>query len=181
VSVTFCVYDSGGLLMRQLGAGSVAAPLTTVSLSQNPYDPGSGPLVISHGAWTFQYNGRDASGAELRNGLYLLVLSFSGGSSTIKIQLQVLGEGGNGVELSAGPNPCQGSNVQLRWFPAVPAEVTVHGQDGSLVRDLGLRLPPLTWNLATADGRQVSAGIYLIGARVPGQRSPSFFKLAVLR
>jgi hypothetical protein len=181
VSVSFCVYDSGGLLLRQLSAGSVAAALTAATLSQDPYDPGSGPLLISHGPWSFSYNGRDASGAELRNGLYLLVLSFSGSSSTLKIQLQVLGKGGGGVVLSAAPNPCQGPVVILRWLPAVPVQVTVHGQDGALVRDLGLRSPPLAWNLAASDGRPVSAGVYLVGARIPGQRSPSYFKLAVLR
>ncbi|HTB34443.1 MAG TPA: hypothetical protein VK842_06240, partial [bacterium] len=157
-----------------------AAALAGVTLSQNPYDPGSGPLLISHGSWSCSYNGRDGSGAVLRNGLYFLVLTFNGGAP-LKVQFQVLGKGAPGVVLSAGPNPCVGPSVTLRWFPAVAAQITVHAQDGSLVRDLGLRSPPLAWNLSASDGRPVAAGVYLLGARVPGQRSPSYFKLAVLR
>jgi hypothetical protein len=167
--------------MRQFSAGTVGAPLPGVTLSQNPYDPGGGPLFISQGLWSCGYDGRDASGAMLRNGLYLMVLSFSGSSSTVKVQLQVLGKGGGGLALSAGPNPCVGPSVVLRWFPTVAAEITVHGLDGELVKDLGLRVQPMVWDLTGSDGRPVSAGIYLVGARVPGERSPSYFKLAILR
>ena len=181
--VTLQVYDSANLLVRQVPAGSSAALLGAVSLSQSPYDPGQGPLLLSQGAWAFAFDGKDGSGAVLRNGLYILVLESrqGGASATVRVQVQVLGKGGPSVSLAAAPNPSHGSPVTLRWLPALPAELKVYGLGGALVRDLGTVGPPQAWNLDGPGGAPVSAGLYLVSARVPGQREPSFFKIAVLR
>jgi len=181
--VTLKVYDSSNLLVRQLPAGSAASLISAVALSQSPFDPSQGPLLLSHGSWAFAFDGRDASGAVLRNGVYILVLeSRQGGvSSTVRVQVQVLGKGSAGVLLQAGPNPCQGGPVTLRWLPAVPVDLCIYGESGGLIKDLGVVSPPQFWRLDSAGGAKVSAGVYLVSARVPGQRSPRWYKLAVLR
>jgi hypothetical protein len=181
--VTLKVYDSANLLVRQVQAGSSPVLLSGVSLSQSPYDPGQGPLLLSQGAWSFAFDGLDASGAVLRNGLYILVLESQqgGASSTVRVELQVLGKGGGSVVLSAAPNPSAGTPVALRWLPAVPVELKIFSFSGALVRDLGVAQPPQAWNLESSGGAPVSGGIYLVSARVPGQREPRWFKVAVVR
>ena len=181
--VTLKVYDSANLLVRQLPAGSSAALLSAVTLSRSPFDPGQGPLLLSQGLWAFAFDGMDSSGAVLRNGLYILVLESRQGAtaSTVRVQVQVLGKGGSGVVLQAGPNPSHGRPITLQWLPAVPVELCIYGESGGLVKELGTVSPPYLWHLDSSGGAKVSAGIYLAAARVPGQRTPRWFKLAVLK
>jgi hypothetical protein len=61
-------------------------------------------------------------------------------------------------------------------------ELKVYSLDGQLVRDFGTPgLPPTNWDLATGSGVSVANGIYVLQARVPGERSGQFFKLMVAR
>ena len=181
------IYDSAGLLVRSLAAGSAPAPVTAVSLSAQPYNPGNGALILSQGGWTFAFNGLDASGAVLRNGVYLFELQNQAHGSagpTLKFQVTVIGKGGEGVILLAAPNPVHAWQdlVTIQWQPAdQPLDVRIYGLNGDLVRSLGISTPPVAWNLRSGDNEKAADGIYFVGARVPGQRNPAFFKLMVAR
>lgn len=181
--MTLWVYDSGGLLLREIQEGSTSAPLTGVSLDESPYDPGQGPLLMGNAVWSGSFDGKDASGAILRNGYYLLDLRSSqgGADSDLKLPLQVLGSGGGGLTVEVAPNPAGAGGLVIRWSPAQAADLSVHSLDGGLVRDFGRVAPPQRWDLKGAGGQDVGAGVYVVGVRLPGQRRPHFFKVAVLR
>ena len=186
MQVTLLVYDSSGLLLRTVSAGNAAAALQSLAWSPQPYDPGKGPLLLSDGAWSFSYDGKDGSGAVLRNGVYLLVLDSRQGSTVTKTQAEVtvIGNGGVAVTLMAGPNPLRGGadTVTIAWQPAAqPVELKVYSLYGGLVASLGVQTSPAMWNLRSAGGAPAADGVYLITARVPGQRSPQCFKLMVAR
>ncbi|HTA16775.1 MAG TPA: hypothetical protein VK786_03410, partial [bacterium] len=106
-------------------------------------------------------------------------------SSTVKAEITVIGSEGVGIkQLSAAPNPARspGNGVLIQWRPATQkVELEVYDMDGGLVRSFGESLSPVTWNLGTGGGRQVAAGVYVVCARIPGQKLPAFFKLAVVR
>jgi hypothetical protein len=183
VAVTLRLYDSGGLLVFEAPAGAAGAALGGVRLSQEPWDPSQGPLILSWDAWSHSFDGLDASGAVLRNGAYLLVLESAGGGN-VQAQLRVIGTGSGLVSLRAGPNPLRPGQTQLRitWSPLMALELKIYTLSGDLVRDLGrAALPPLTWDLRNASGSLVANGIYIVIARVPGERQPQFFKLMVAR
>jgi hypothetical protein len=184
-SVALRVYDSSGLLLRSADAGRAAGALGTLSAAPQPFDPGKGTLAISDGTWTYAFDGKDSSGAVLRNGVYLFVLEFSGPSGgTAQVQVQVVGSGGTGVNIFAAPNPARPSSgkVSIYWSPVVRVELKVYELGGGLVQDFGLTgVPPMVWDLKTASGQPVANGIYVVSARVPGERSPRVFKLMVAR
>ena len=180
------MYDSSGLLVRTQSAGSAGALVTAVSWSPQPYDPGKGPLQLEAAGWTYDFDGLDGSGAVLRNGVYLFVLESrqGGAGDSVKFQVTVVGEGGVGVILIAAPNPARAGSgsVSISWRPAGQAvELKIYDLNGGLVRDLGTSLSPAAWNLEGPGGARAADGIYLITARVPGQRSPQCFKFALLR
>ena len=186
VQVTLLVFDSSGLLLRSVSAGNASAVLQSFAWSPQPYDPGKGPLLLSDGAWSFSYDGKDGSGAVLRNGVYLLVLESRQGSTVTKTQAEVtvIGNAGDAVALMAGPNPLRGGadSVTIAWQPAAqPMELKVYSLNGGLVASLGVKTSPATWNLRSAGGTSAADGVYLITVRAPGQRNPQCFKLAVLR
>lgn len=183
--MTLRVYDSSGLLLRTVAAGNAAAALGEVDAAPQPFDPGKGLLTLSQGGWSYGYDGKDNSGAVLRNGVYLLSVE-SVGPSTGKasVQIQVVGSGGMGVALVVAPNPARPGVdlVRLYWSPLIRVELKVYALDGELIRDLGLSgLPPQDWDLRGASGQPVANGIYVVNARVPGERSPRSFKLMVAR
>jgi len=183
--VSLTVYDSSGLLLRSTPAGTAAALVTAVSFSQSPYDPGLGPLGLSQGPWAFYYDGLDASGSVLRNGMYLFVIHSQMGSQSkdLSVQVRVLGRGAAGVTLVAAPAPVPvgGGPLRVQWLPAVAVQLSLHGLDGGLVRDFGLVAPPLNWDLRASGGAAVAPGVYLLSARVPGQRDGRLLKVAVTR
>jgi hypothetical protein len=187
VSVTLYVYDSAGLLVRTLQAGSAPAALSLVQTSADPYNPATGPLILSQGAWSFSYDGDDGSGAVLRNGVYLFVVQSQQGGGvvgTVKFQVTVIGNGGAGVVLVAVPNPVRSSaeEVSVQWQPSNQVvELKVYDLARGLVRSLGDTSSPAQWNLRTGDGEKVADGVYFISARIPGQRRPTLFKLVVTR
>lgn len=180
--MTLRLYDSSGLLVYEGSAGSSGAALTDVSLSAEPWDPAQGPLVLTQGAWSFSYDGLDSSRTQVRNGVYLLVLENQDGSKVQK-QLQVLGAGAGQVSLLAGPNPVgpKDRQVLIRWRPITALELKIYSLDGGLVRDFGHAAPPQLWDLQQSSGAAVAGGIYVITARIPGERTPQFFKLMVVR
>jgi hypothetical protein len=186
VAVRLDIYDSSGLLLRSLDGGTGSALVSAVTLSQDPYDPASGPLVLSQaGAWAYPYNGLDASGAVLRNGLYLLVVHSQQGSqsASVSVPVRVLGQGAGSVTLLAAPMPApvNGGAVTLQWSPALPVKLELHSLDGGLVRDFGLVSPPVLWDLRSAGGAGVAPGFYVASARVQGQREARLLKLVVTR
>lgn len=187
VLVTVKVYDSSGLLVQSLSGGTAAAALTSISVSSNPYNPGTGPLLLSQGGWTFSFPGVDSTGSVLRNGIYLfVVVSQEGGKQvgSVEFQVTVLGSGGEGVDLLAAPNPVHSSSgyVSIQWQPAGQVvELKIYDLPRGLVRNWGVCSSPVTWDLRTGSGEKVGDGIYVISARVPGQRKPTLFKLMVAR
>lgn len=164
--------------------GAATGALVSFNLSQDPWDPATGPLTLSAPAqWSFAFDGKDSDGALLRNGVYLLVVE-SQGSSPQQRQLRILGAGQGRSALSAAPNPVRPGQtaVRLDWGGGAPVELKVYTLDGALVRDLGLASsPPLWWDLRTGQGAWTSNGIYVVTARVKGERSPQSFKLLVAR
>jgi hypothetical protein len=176
------VYDSSGLQVFNSAAGSAVSALTDVNLSQDPWDPSQGPLLLSQGSWSFSYSGHDSSGAVLRNGIYLLVLVNQDGSRVQKA-LQIVGAGAGRVSVSLQPNPVRPGTTQVRllWSPVRMVELKVYSLDGGLVRDFGLAGPPQDWDLHSGNGNSVANGIYWVIARVPGERSPQVAKLMIAR
>ena len=172
--------------MRSLAAGQAPAPVQAVQWSPQPYNPQAGPLVLSHGSWTFAFDGKDSGGEFLRNGVYLFkLLSVQGTSNfSVDFQVTVIGGGGFMVSLLAAPNPLRppADSVSIQWQPRTQVvELKIYSLSGSLVRDLGQAVSPAAWDLRSASGRPVADGVYWISARVPGRRSPQFFKLMVAR
>lgn len=180
--MTVHLYDSSGLLVYEGPAGSSSAALTDVVLSAAPWDPAQGPLLLTQGTWSFSYDGLDSSRTRIRNGVYLLVLENQDGSKVQK-QLQVLGAGAGQVSVLAGPNPIgpKDRQVIIRWTPITTVELKIYSLDGGLARDFGHAVPPQIWNLQLSNGQSVAGGIYVITARIPGERTPQFFKLMVVR
>lgn len=140
-------------------------------------------MILSDGAWSYSYKGLDHNGAVLRNGVYLFVVQMQGGGSVQK-QLRVLGAGAGRLSLNAGPNPLRPGtgSVSISWTPPQSVELKVFALDGSLVRDFGaVPLPPVSWDLRSSGGNLAANGIFVITARVPGERSPQTFKLLLAR
>jgi hypothetical protein len=184
VLLTLKIYDSSGILLRTINLGSAPASLAVVEWSPKPFNPEQGPMLLKDGAWSAVYDGKGAAGSNLQNGVYLFVIEQSSGAASVKFQVTVVGSGGSGVALTAAPNPAgsMAGQVEIRWSPAGQVvEMKVYGVAGDLVRDLGETAPPAVWNLDDGSGRPVPAGMYFISARIPHQRDPSFFKLAVRR
>lgn len=183
VGIRLRIYDSSGLLVFSADAGRAPAALGGFNLSADPWDPGAGALTLSEGSWSFSYDGKDGSGAVLRNGAYLLVLESEGGGSVQK-QLRILGAGAGRVSLLVGPNPVRGGqdSVRIAWSPIARVELKIYSLDGGLVRDFGpLSAPPQTWDLRSPEGRSIANGIYVVSARIPGERTPQTFKIMVAR
>jgi hypothetical protein len=187
VSVTLKIYDSSGLLVQSLSTGSAGSALTAVAISSNPYNPGTGSLLLSDGGWTYSFDGRDSTGAVLRNGIYLFVVASQEGGKqigSVEFQVTVLGNGGAGVTLLVAPNPVHSSAeyVSIQWQPAGQVvELKIYDLPRGLVRGLGTCSSPAVWDLRTGGGEKVGDGIYIVSARVPGQRKPTLFKLMVAR
>jgi len=185
VTLTLNVYSSSGLLLRILSIGTTGAALRSLTWSPQPYNPAVGPLLLSDGAWSYAFDGKDAKGDLLQNGVYLLeIVSRQGsGTSTVEIQITVVGSEGGGLELTAAPNPARsGSGVVIQWRPATQkVDLEIYDMDGGLIRSFGELSSPLVWPLRTGGGEQVAGGVYVICARIPGQKLPAFFKLAVVR
>jgi len=154
--------------------------------SPQPYDPAAGSLLLSDGPWSYAFDGKDGNGDLLPDGVYLLEIVSQGGSGTsmVKTEITVIGSEGVGIDqLTVAPNPARSpaNGVLIQWRPATQkAELEVYDLDGGLVRSFGQTVSPVTWNLGSGD-RQVAGGVYVICARVPGQKLPAFFKLAVIR
>lgn len=176
------LYDSSGLQVVQRPAGNAVALPTALNLSPNPWDPATGALLISQGTWSYAFDGKDGSGALLRNGVYLLTVSDPSGA-TVQATLTVLGGGQKQVALVAGPNPVRPGQalVLIKWSPITLLELKIYGLDGGLVRSVGVAAPPYTWDLRTQAGGLVANGIYVVAARLPGERHPQTFKLMVAR
>lgn len=143
-------------------------------------------MSIKSGDWTVNYNGKDAQGNFLADGTYVLeVDSSQGGSSAVfRTSFTVLSQAKPPLTGLLGPNPVNaGSNfVMVTWQPAQAAEVMIYDSTGSLIRSfVAGPPPPLTWDLKTASGHSVGAGVYLLVIRLPGQRSGKVLKLAIIR
>jgi hypothetical protein len=185
VTLTLNVYTSSGQLVRTLSIGTASAPLQSVAWSPQPYNPAAGPLLLSDGAWSYAYDGKDDNGDLLQNGVYLLeIVSRQGSStSTVEVEITVIGSEGGGLLLTAAPNPARsGSGIVIQWLPATQrVDLEIYDMDGGLVRNFGELSSPAVWTQRTGGGEQVAGGVYVICARIPGQKQPAFFKLAVIR
>jgi hypothetical protein len=143
-------------------------------------------LLLSSGSWSFGYDGKDAGGNVLLNGVYLVEVvsqQAGGATTTTKVEITVLGGPGSTVSLVVAPNPAhlQGGSVMIEWQPVTQtADVKVYDLDGGLVRELGTSASPATWDLRTAGHGQAAMGVYFITARIPGQKRPACFKLALV-
>ena len=180
---TLKVYDSSGWLLRELSAGVSRRPVRSFGAWPQPYDPSLGPLHLGDGDWSFGYDGRDAKGAELASGVYQLALVDAAGAVQALKTVEVLGAQGAALAMKAGPNPLRAGDAQVRvtWDPALAADLRVYDQAGQLVRDLGTAAPPRAWDLRGAGGAAVADGVYVVTARLPGQRASQACKLAVAR
>jgi hypothetical protein len=97
--------------------------------------------------------------------------------------MKVLGTGGGRVSLIAGPNPLRpgADAILINFSPITLVELKIYGLDGGLIRDLGVVAPPVTWDLRTRQGEAVANGLFIVSARLPGERQPQTFKLMVAR
>lgn len=183
--MTLNVYSSSGQLLRTLSIGTTGAPLQSLAWSPQPYDPAAGPLLLSDGTWSYDYDGEDSKGDLLLNGIYLLQVVSRQGNSTSKVEVEitVIGSEGGGLELTAAPNPARsGSGIVIQWRPASQrVDLEIYDMDGGLVRSFGELGSPAVWTQRTGGGEQVAGGVYVICARIPGQKQAAFFKLAVIR
>ncbi len=181
--MTVEVYDASGDLLRTLSGGLAYAPLASVTAAPQPYNPAQGPLTLTSGSWSFAYDGKDASGADLTDGVYLVeVVSSLGGAGVATARVQVRVAGGQApVALQAGPNPAPvGGSVTIVWSPSgAQDEVLVYDLAGQIVRRFPEASQPLVWDLDAAGGGRVAPGIYFVGVRVQGRSVPLFLKLAV--
>lgn len=177
------VYDAMGNLVAWRDAGSALAPIASFDAQPDPYDPGKGALSLSAGGFGYAYDGKDSQGSVLRNGAYLLVLENASGALMAQRWITVLGQGSQGVQLLAGPNPVTASSgrIRLNWAPAGPLEIRVYTLSGELVANALVNGPPWDWDLRSPGGAAVAGGIYVVVGRVPGERSGSLLKLVVLR
>jgi hypothetical protein len=187
VQVTLRIFDSSGLELRNIAAGMATAPLTSAfKVSVDPYDPSVGGLVLSEGAWSYSFDGRDSHGEVLPNGAYVFELESNQGGTVTKVRrtLQVVGSGVPMVEVLAGPNPLRPGALQviIQWKPSVPVDLKIYNLNGELVRELGRVVGgPVDWDLRTQTGVPVGNGVYWISARRPGERLPRLFKLMLAR
>lgn len=177
------IYDSSGILVLSIPAGSASAAIGAFSPSQDPWDPALGPLTLQDAGWSFSYDGLDANGTVLRNGIYLFEVQSQGGSG-VKKQIRILGAGEGRVSLTAAPNPVRpgAGSVRIAWSPSQRVELKVYSLDGSLVRDFSdASRSPVLWDLRNAGGSPIANGIFFVVVRVPGERSPQVSKLLVAR
>jgi hypothetical protein len=186
VTLTLKIYDSSGVLVRTLSIGTTGAALHSFTWAPQPYNPTAGPLLLSEGSWSYDYDGKDGNGSYLLNGVYLFVIVSQQGSSTVTVQTEitVIGSTGLGLQLTAAPNPVRASTNQvfIQWQPAAQsADLRIYDLVGGQVRAFGTVSSPAVWDLRTAGGAPVADGVYVISARVPGQKKPAFFKFAVIR
>jgi hypothetical protein len=159
--------------------------LQSLAWSPQPYNPTAGPLLLSDGAWSYAFDGKDSNGDLLQDGVYLFeIVSRQGNStSTVEAEITVIGSAGGDLGLTAAPNPARsGSGIVIQWRPASQrVDLEIYDMDGGLVRSFGELSPPAVWTQRTGGGQEVSGGVYVICARIPGQKQASFFKLAVIR
>ncbi len=159
------------------------AALVDVTLSQDPWDPGAGPLRLSSGAWSFDLSGRSGPNGPILNGVYLLVVESRGGSPVQK-PLRVVGKASGKVAVVAGPQPLRRGDrwLSIHWRPMTLVELKVYSLDGSLVRDLGAQpVSPVVWDLRNGNGNEVAGGVYLLSVRIPGESSPQWRKITIGR
>lgn len=182
------IYDQAGLLVRSLSGGTGPLPVLALNLSANPYDPSQGLLLMSDGAWSLAFDGRSDTGALLQGGIYQVLVESAkpGESRTVSAVLTVVGGSGSGISsLRAWPNPLRpGSGALLRfsWLPATEVEIGIYNLAGELVLDLGRKgLPPASWDARIPGGAKVGSGIYLLRARIPGERKAAMAKIVVLQ
>ena len=145
-----------------------------------------GPLTLSSGAWSVDFDGKRDDGTPLSGGIYLVeVISQRSGQTDVRVerQLAVAPEGqGRPDSFLAAPNPARSGPLWLAWQPAMELQIRVYSINGELVRDLGLCSGGRAhWDLANGNGTQASGGIYLIQAGKPGERLSNVVKVAVVR
>jgi hypothetical protein len=180
------IYDANGALLYQSQAYSSDHLVTDATLAPGPFDPQLGPLAINSGDWKASYSGRDSQGNFVPNGTYEMEIKSDSGPkhAELKVIFTVLNDSGPGISLVIGHNPVMpGANfVVINWVPAQPVELSVYDSAGELIRDFAPGpMPPATWDLKTSSGKPAGEGIYVVVARIPGQRARTPFKLALVR
>jgi hypothetical protein len=156
------------------------------SVASGSWDPYQAALLISDGDWHLSYDGKDKEGNYLSNGIYLMEISTSQGSTRTQAKLffSVLSQPQSIQHVLASPNPVMPGDLSLwmSWTPAQAANVSIYDGAGDLVRSFAAgATPPQLWDLNSASGRRVAEGVYMLVIQIPGQHDRSIFKLAVIR
>ena len=184
------IFDPKGVLVRRIAGPNSSVPVLNLTLLPTPFDPDLGLLEISQGSWKAWFDGLDDQGIALPNGVYTLVVSSNDGSGAqqVSIQLSVLSDDrdGEGLETARlGPNPVlpgKGQSLHLQWQAGLEIDLRIYNAAGDLIRQLGrLNSGQAQWDLKSASGKEVAAGIYVLSLRIPGERRARLMKLAVIR
>jgi hypothetical protein len=177
-----------GQLIYETTAGFAPAAIGTLAFSSDPWDPGIGLLTVSEGSWSFALDGLDSTGAEIPNGVYIVEASSVNGAQSYTQTSQVTlirGDPVNITGLNAAPNPVLPGNLAIFiwWNPVPVVDVQIYNNAGELVRTLmrGSARSSAWWDMKDSGGATVANGIYLVYARVPGQRRGAAFKVAISR
>lgn len=185
-AVSIQIFDSNGVLVQEYqGPGSDHA-ISSFALSPAAFNPKSGSLNLASGDWSASYNGKDAQGAYLENGSYVLMVLSSQGSNQAKAQgeFSVLQSPDSPIVASVAPNPVlRGENFLLiSWTSPNPVAIRIFNLRGELVKHLeGLTGSSYAWPLQDSRGQGVSGGIYLIFVRDETLRVGKVYKAAILR
>ncbi len=181
------ILDSSGTVFASFAAPASDHAILSPQAASPSFDPAVQPFSVTEGNWSLSYNGQDSAGHALPNGQYIMEFrsSSGSGSQSSSLAFAVIGQSVNFSGGPLGPNPVtKGVNsVLIGWSPGIGAEVRIYNGAGDLVRQLddGSQNPPLYWDLRTTAGNWASNGIYLVAVRVPGERRPRIYKLAVAR
>lgn len=186
-NVQIFIYDSAGALVKSFSAGSSPAAISSPSVSEASWDPTAGPLVMSSQGWSASYDGRSQSGDALPNGSYMAVIRSENGGTiqNAQVTFSIFRSNPPGLSvLIAAPNPAGkgASRIQIAWQPAREVEIQAYNLAGEMVQDLGRHAAsPIQWELGGASGQPLAGGIYVIRARIPGEKRGVTAKWVLLR
>jgi hypothetical protein len=184
-SVSLQIFDASSVLMQQVTGLSSDHLISSAILSPASFDPSQKPISIISGDWHAAYDGKDRQGNFLPDGAYLMDVESSQGASSVSVKLPftVLAQTQT-ISAVLAPNPVlPGANfVILNWVASQSADIQIYDSTGGLVRNFeGQQRAPLRWDLKTASGHSVAAGVYFLVIRAFGQRDVKVLKLAILR
>ena len=184
--IKISLIDAAGLLLASWQGPNAGDLISSIVLSQVPFDPAAGPLLISSGTWQSTFSGYSAQGKRLPNGVYRLEIESSNQvtTHTYKTLISIVGDENNRIsKVFVGPSPLTiGQMLWISWAPAVDAQVRIYNLNGALVakNDLIQGGKSSVWDGKTSSGDRAAAGIYLVSLRPLGERLGRIVKIAVM-